>query len=184
MKDIPTNVRLFVHCVSGVRSTKASTIMSAFGLTKVFNVHDGIKAWTGPVVPTPTPAYVSSSAQELLKVYNSPPVVGYLIIDTRNPDAFKASHIPGSMNIPMFVPLGDRVPWVKQVYVISNNPSESLNFSKMLDEDGYSSIYNVVDGIQAWKGPLTQGNGDVVFQHIQGARLFPRSGPRGIVDLL
>ncbi len=51
--DLPTNGTILIHCESGARSAQIThALTSQVGLTNVFNVAGGIKAWRKAGLPT------------------------------------------------------------------------------------------------------------------------------------
>lgn len=51
INEVPKNRKILVYCRTGRRSAAASKILVAAGYTQVYNMQDGITAWTGAGYP-------------------------------------------------------------------------------------------------------------------------------------
>jgi len=79
--------------------------------------------------------------------------IPFMLLDVRTPEEYAEGHIKGAKLIPVQV-LAERlneVPKDKQVYVYCHSGGRSSRASKLLAENGFTNIENVVGGIVAWK---------------------------------
>lgn len=79
-----------------------------------------------------------------------------VILDVREPDEFTEGHIP----IAISIPLGDlpnrtnEVEKTKDVYVICRSGARSDFATKILLNNGFNNITNVVPGMMNWNGEV------------------------------
>ena len=80
-----------------------------------------------------------------------------VIVDVREPELFKAGHIPGAINIPY--------PDVKTRTLVELKPDQNIVFvchggpmgdelAAILAEKGYKQVRNLTGGMRLWSGPL------------------------------
>lgn len=78
------------------------------------------------------------------------------IVDVREPELFRAGHIPGAKNIP-FEEFNNRInelnPEAKIVLVCHTGPMGDVSGS-LLAEKGYAKVSTVKGGMAAWNGRL------------------------------
>lgn len=82
------------------------------------------------------------------------------VVDVRPPEAYATGHIPGSENVPFERLLADiaGVDWGERVVFVcpygerSRQATELLNAYEAIDTE--TAVYNLVDGLQGWDGPL------------------------------
>lgn len=80
-----------------------------------------------------------------------------LILDVREPGEYGDGHIPGSV----LIPLGDlpermgELDRTKHIYVICRSGARSDFGAKMLLNDGFNKVTNVVPGMMSWTGEIT-----------------------------
>jgi|GEM_PF-3021864 len=88
-----------------------------------------------------------------------------MIIDTRNPLAFKKSHVPGAINIP-FGDLEEKradISLTKQIYVYGNTDRETFDSSVRLFDLGFVETKTIRGGFNAWQEfgyPTTRSDED------------------------
>lgn len=78
------------------------------------------------------------------------------LLDVRTPGEFDAGHIPGAVLIPV-QELESRLSEVPQdttVIVYCLTASRSAEAAGVLAGAGYSDVFNMAQGIQAWRGPI------------------------------
>lgn len=80
----------------------------------------------------------------------------FTIIDLREPELYRAGHIPGARNIP-FEGFNDRMnelsPDTKIALVCHSGPMGDIS-GQLLAERGYANVSNVKGGMAAWNGGL------------------------------
>lgn len=79
-----------------------------------------------------------------------------IILDVRTSAEYAAGHIPGAKLIPLDE-LPKRINEVltdTKVYVICRSGSRSSQAVGLLRDKGYSNTYNILSGMNAWKGPI------------------------------
>jgi rhodanese-related sulfurtransferase len=89
-----------------------------------------------------------------------------LVVDVRTPKEFAAKHISNATLVP-FEELDKRyrtdVPDTREkILVYCSSGERSRLACDLLGRAGYTNLYNVQDGLQAWRGP-TDGEGELTF---------------------
>jgi phage shock protein E len=89
-----------------------------------------------------------------------------LVVDVRTPKEFAAKHVSNAKLVP-FEELDKRyrtdVPDGREkVLVYCSSGERSRLACDLLGRAGYTNLYNVQDGLQAWRGP-TDGEGELTF---------------------
>ncbi len=89
-----------------------------------------------------------------------------LVVDVRTPKEFAAKHISNATLVP-FEELDKRyhtdVPDTRnKILVYCSSGERSRLACDLLGRAGYTNLYNVQDGLQAWRGP-TDGEGELTF---------------------
>lgn len=96
--------------------------------------------------------------EAVLRNYDSRDV---LLYDLRTPEEYEEYHVPGSILLPL-EELEFRyreIPKSKTAYLICRTGNRTAQGMRYLLTKGYRNVYNVLDGIIAWEGPL-EGNAD------------------------
>ena len=83
-----------------------------------------------------------------------------LVIDVREPDEFASGHIKGAINIPVGQ-IANRIGSVckdkdRDIYIYCQSGKRSRTAANKLVKRGYTMVHNVVDGLNAWNGPLVK----------------------------
>lgn len=155
---------IIVCCQSGGRSANASAVLASHGFNMVYNMVGGMNAWTDPpwsypVVFEEPPSYTDISvvvAYDMIYVAQS----CNLIVDVRTPSEYDAEHIENAINIPYYsaTDFGTRLaPLVGHeedeiiVYCQNDACSKSPSACQYLVGHGFTKVYNVLGGIDAWK---------------------------------
>jgi rhodanese-related sulfurtransferase len=84
----------------------------------------------------------------------------YQFIDVRTKDEFFESHIPGFTTYIDFYILEDDYSILdiydldksKSVVIMCNSGNRSVSASEIFYEEGFTTVYNLKDGIQGWDG--------------------------------
>jgi rhodanese-related sulfurtransferase len=89
-----------------------------------------------------------------------------LVLDVRTPKEFAAKHVSNAKLVP-FEELDKRyrtdVPDTREkILVYCSSGERSRLACDLLGRAGYTNLYNVQDGLQAWRGP-TDGEGELTF---------------------
>lgn len=86
-----------------------------------------------------------------------------ILIDLRTPGEYEEFHVPGSKLLPLeeLVNRVHEVPEDKTVYLICRTGNRTLQGMRFLLTKGYHNVYNVLNGIVAWEGPL-EGTADFI----------------------
>jgi len=92
------------------------------------------------------------SWQEKLNNDNSP-----VILDVRTEEEYEEKHIPGSVNINFYDPSNfiseiNKLDKSKSYYIYCRTGVRSENSCILMLELGFNKLYNLVGGIQEWKG--------------------------------
>jgi phage shock protein E len=79
-----------------------------------------------------------------------------VIVDVRTPAEYQEGHIPGVANIPLdqLESRMNEVPKDKKVLLICRSGKRSAQGTALLRGKGFDSVYNVSEGMNAWKGPV------------------------------
>ena len=75
-----------------------------------------------------------------------------VLLDVREPWEFQTCAIPGSRHVPMReIPAraGELDPQA-QIVVICHHGSRSMHVATFLERSGFSSVYNLAGGVDAW----------------------------------
>lgn len=91
---------------------------------------------------------------------------GVPIVDVRTPSEFSASHIPGSVNVPMDQLDAASATWNpnEPILLYCATGARSSNAAELLKARGFSKVYNLTAGIVAWDGPTENGAGQDAAQ--------------------
>jgi rhodanese-related sulfurtransferase len=108
----------------------------------------------GPPLPSPEVMELS----ERLKAGKRP-----LVLDVRQPDEYRAAHIPGAKLIPLGELYGrmNELPKSREIVCVCDSGSRSRSATKMLIKAGHNAI-NMRGGIHMWRqAKLVIKKGDV-----------------------
>jgi rhodanese-related sulfurtransferase len=78
---------------------------------------------------------------------------GMMLLDVRTDKEYEGGHIPGSVHVPL-AEIGDRIKKLKkdkEIVVYCQNGNRSVWAIKRLMGMGYTSLYNLKGGFNAWK---------------------------------
>ncbi len=77
---------------------------------------------------------------------------GALMLDVREPWELEIAAIDGTLNIPMqSIPDAiDALPRDKELLILCHHGIRSMNVAYFLEQQGFSSVFNVTGGIDAW----------------------------------
>lgn len=89
-----------------------------------------------------------------------------LVVDVRTPKEYAAKHVSNAKLVP-FEELDKRYPvdipdTREKILVYCSSGERSRLACDLLGRAGYTNLYNVQDGLQAWRGP-TEGEGELTF---------------------
>ena len=120
--------------------------------------------------------YLDLSAEEtqrMIEREGGPQAGNVLLVDVSTPKEYLIKHAVGAKSVP-FEELEARyksdIPeTVEKVFVYCASGERSRMACDFLGRKGYTNLYNVHDGLQAWRG-LTEGEGEVKFIHLQPRR--------------
>jgi rhodanese-related sulfurtransferase len=96
-----------------------------------------------------------------------------VLLDVRTPKEYAIKHAPGARLVP-FEELEQRyrqdIPeTAEKIFVYCMSGERSRLACEFLSTKGYTNLYNVQDGIEAWRGP-TEGEGAIQFIQFQAKR--------------
>ena len=79
-----------------------------------------------------------------------------LLLDVREPWEFELCQLAGSQNIPMhLVPMRcTEIDPDQEIVVICHHGSRSMQVAMFLERQGYSTVYNLTGGVEAWAGEV------------------------------
>ncbi|PKQ38113.1 MAG: hypothetical protein CVT59_02485 [Actinobacteria bacterium HGW-Actinobacteria-1] len=89
---------------------------------------------------------------------------GVRIIDVRTTSEFEAGHIPEAENVPLDQLSAAMGSWDKTepILVYCATGSRSVEAMQILVSAGFTTVYNLQNGIVAWDGDVTSGPGGTV----------------------
>lgn len=99
--------------------------------------------------------YSNVTVDELHELAQNAPRLHFL--DVREADEYQEYHAPGSRNVPLSLIMegraGDdlRMPKDEAIYLICRSGRRSVTAADLLSHQGYTSLFNVVGGMEAWK---------------------------------
>jgi rhodanese-related sulfurtransferase len=163
------NKPVYLYCSHSQRSRRGSKLLVDSGFTNVINVNGGLTDLylTDPAsVPCKSLLLQSNitwkqyNPKEVFELVQSTPAI--TIIDVRSDSAFKAirrvekdkalGKLKGSINIP----LADiekslaKIPKDRPVLLVDAYGDEAAKAALLLSSKGYTNIYTVFDGLDAW----------------------------------
>lgn len=100
--------------------------------------------------------------EEANKFIENRPIEAFTLLDVRQPSEYKQSHIPGALLIPLSE-LPDRLSELdSQIPVITycRSGKRSLAASFFLKDSGFSDVYSIKGGMNAWNGLEAEGDYD------------------------
>ncbi|HBK82218.1 MAG TPA: rhodanese-like domain-containing protein [Flavobacterium sp.] len=82
-----------------------------------------------------------------------------VIIDVRTEDEFNSSKIPGALNLDIYKGQGfiyslDKLDKNKNYYVYCAAGGRSAQACGVMNQMGFSKVYNLLGGIYEWDGPV------------------------------
>lgn len=96
------------------------------------------------------------SSPELIQEMQNP-AQSPVIVDVREPELFKAGHIPGAINIPYpgakTRALEELTPDQNIVFVCHGGPM-GAELTRILAAKGFKTVRNLTGGMRQWSGPL------------------------------
>jgi len=103
------------------------------------------------VIVLPSFAYVDITPQDAKKRIDAGE--NLFIMDVRQPEEYATGYVPNAV----LIPLGEvaqrlgEIPRDKPVIVVCKSGGRSAQVSKILDDNGFKSVFNVLGGTSAWK---------------------------------
>jgi len=87
-----------------------------------------------------------------------------LVVDIRDPDAYRQGHIPDSVNVPLSELVGavDRVADADRVVTVCPHGKASVKAARLIGsyENFGGRVESMAGGLTAWDGPLEHGATD------------------------
>jgi rhodanese-related sulfurtransferase len=116
--------------------------------------------------------YRDVSAEETLRIIGQKRS-NNMVVDVRTPKEYAVTHMVGATLIP-FEELEQRyrseIPeTAEKVFIYCASGERSRLACDFLSSKGYSNLYNIQDGMAAWRGP-TEGEGRIAFIQLQPKR--------------
>jgi len=152
---------IIVYCKSGYRSAVASDILASHAFERVYNMVGGITAWVDagyPVIGESPTSYTDISVHEAYDMITSGDYPDRVILDVRTQSVYDAMHIENATLIP-YDQLQARIGggWMAGnetheiiVYCTGAGCAKSEIACQTLVSKGFSKVYNMVGGIEAW----------------------------------
>lgn len=112
----------------------------------------------------------ATEAQQLIERSQSQEPGKTVLIDVRTPKEYTIKHVVGAKLVPiddLETRYKEAIPEAAEAVIVYCQGGDRSRFAcDFLSRQGYTNLYNVRDGIQAWRGP-TEGEGEVTLIQIQ-----------------
>ncbi len=143
-----------VYCESGYRSQIAASVLVEAGFADVSDLLGGYHAWENAGLPTSagegsfeggtTPAVGARGARALVDA-------GALLLDVREPEEWRAEHVPGALLMPMgqVRHRQSELPRDRRVVVVCRSGGRSAAVTESLRSWGFDAV-NLAGGMCAW----------------------------------
>lgn len=150
-KDKP----VIFYCNSGGKSSEAAKILIEKGYTKVYNAQ-GVKEYDYKIVQTVPYQNITGKAAEALIANNK----DMIIVDVRSEEEFDVGHIENSVNL-YFEDLAKDQSKLKDyknkvVLLYCNTGNKSEKTAKVLQDNGFTKVYNAEDGVKEYDYKLVK----------------------------
>ena len=151
---LDTAAPVVVYCESGYRSQVAASVLLGAGFTDVSDLLGGYHAWDSAGLPTSagesslntgtTPAVGARGAHTLVDA-------GALLLDVREPDEWRAEHVPGALLLPMGQVRQHQfeLPRDRRIVVVCRSGGRSAAVTESLLRSGFDAV-NLAGGMCAW----------------------------------
>lgn len=140
---------VIVYCNTGKKSAEAGDKLVAAGFTDVTN-GQGVKEFEYPLY-----THTDIRATTFLEMMKDPDVV---IVDYRPAKNFNEGHIENAIHIELDqVPQNlDKLPKDKKIVFYCNTGTQSLKGADALVKEGYTNVYNVIEGTKEFDYTLVK----------------------------
>ena len=145
--------KIILICNTGNKSGKAAQMLVDNGFNKVYNAEDGMDEFDYSTV---TYTNVTGSEFENMIAKNKDAI----IVDVRDAKDYEKSHIENSINIPIdefesrFNELEEYKG--KDILIYCSIGRRSAKAAGILIDNGYTNVYNVVDGVTEYDFKLVK----------------------------
>lgn len=138
---------VIVYCNTGNQSGQAADKLVAAGFTDVTNA-TGVKDFEYPLY-----THTDIRATTFLEMMKDPDVV---VVDYRPAKNYAEGHIENAINIELDqVPQNlDKLPKDKKIVFYCNTGTQSLKGADALVKEGYTDVYNVIEGTKEYEYTL------------------------------
>ena len=142
---------VLVYCKSGKRSITASETLVKNGFKDVSNVEDGVSEYEYNLVK-----YTDLTASQFEKMISENSDA--IILDPRDKKDFNKGHIENSINIPLsnLESRLDELDKDKPVLIYCNVGRKSAEAANILQNNGFSKVYNAIDGVKEYDFKLVK----------------------------
>ncbi|MGL4910863.1 MAG: rhodanese-like domain-containing protein [Romboutsia sp.] len=142
---------VLVYCKSGKRSITASEILVKNNFKDVSNVEDGVSEYEYDLVE-----YTDLTASQFEKMISENSDA--IILDPRDKKDFSKGHIENSINIPLseIESRLDELSKDKPVLIYCNVGRKSAEAANILQNNGFSKVYNAIDGVKEYDFKLVK----------------------------
>jgi DMSO/TMAO reductase YedYZ molybdopterin-dependent catalytic subunit/glyoxylase-like metal-dependent hydrolase (beta-lactamase superfamily II) len=155
-----------VYCESGYRSQIAASVLLEAGFADVSDLLGGYHAWDSAGLPTSTGASsVATGTTPTIGARGARTLIdaGALLLDVREPDEWRAEHVPGAVLIPMGQVQQRQLelPHDRRIVVVCRSGGRSAAVTESLRAWGFDAV-NLAGGMCAWAsaGQLTETAAD------------------------
>lgn len=144
---------ILLYCKTGNRSEKAAKILAENGFKDVQNATEGVEEHEYNLVK-----YDNIVGQELEQILSENKDI--LLIDARKEKEYKEGYIENAINIPVedmeskVNELGDYKD--KAIVIYCRTGKRSAEAAKILSENGFTNVTNVVDGVSEYSYKLVK----------------------------
>jgi len=143
---LDAQARTVAICQAGGRSARAADRLVEEGFTSVYNLLGGMNGWTGR-------QDITAQALENM-IADGDPII---LLDVRTVSEYEGGHIPNSVNHPV----EDIDIWWStleaqaRTVAVCRAGGRSASAADRLVEEGFTSVYNLLGGMNGWTGAVT-----------------------------
>ncbi len=154
------NKTYLIYCRTGGRSECALDMMAELDFREVYNMSGGLTEWVAAGLPTaqetPTQITESITPQEAFAlIQENQDNPDFVIIDVRTPEEFAEEHIENAINLDYYSKTFrdelNKLDKNKKYLIYCRSGNRSGKALDIMAELNFREVYNILDGIIAWK---------------------------------
>ena len=170
VEKLPKDRVIYVYDETGEKSAQAVTLLQRNGFMLVRAIRGGLVGWWQELgelffvwAEGVTPSAPQGSPYSgTFTVTPSQVARGYqVIVDVRRPEEFKAGHIAGAINVPLFTQ-GELTAWVRtlppqrqgytlKLWIVDEDGTRACSIASYLRDHGYPEAKCLFGGMNSWR---------------------------------